>query len=255
MTVGKEITPEDKGLEIEGPPTEEKVEVPPVIAGEGEIGWDELAKKKGWKDSNAGAKSYTSLESQYGKVIAENKELRDYGQYIYDYLSGLEKADKGKPPKEEGPGKEKLKELLETEPDETMKILKDMLGTEITPLKKGQEKLVLDQALSDMRQDKKNYPYLSEELEGKMTAIFRANKNLPSTRETLHLLYLAAVGFSVSDISGKAKKSGIDEAYKNIQEKMGKFSEGEQGRESGKTSTEDDKLIDAIINAGGRTLI
>jgi len=253
MPEEKGITPEIEGLETEGPEIKEKVEVPPVETGEGD--YENLAKKKNWKDYNAAAKSYTGLESQYGKVIAENKELRDYGQYIYDYLNGLEKAGKEKPPKEEGLGKEKLKELLETEPDEMTKIIKDMLGTELTPLKKGLEKATLDQALSDMKQDKKNYPYMSEELEGKMTAIFRGNKNLPSTRETLHLLYLAAVGFSVSDISGKAKKAGIDEAYKNIEGKMGAFSEGEQGREGGKTSTEDDKLIDAIIKAGGRTLI
>jgi len=253
MVVEKGIIPEIEGLRIEEPTTEEKVkEVPPVETGEG---YEGLAKKKGWKDYDAAAKSYTELESQSGKLIADNKELREYGQYIYDYLTGLEKSEKGKPPKEEGLGKEKLKELLETEPDEMTKIIKDMLGTELTPLKKGLEKATLDQALSDMRQDKKNYPYMSEELEGKMTAIFRGNKNMPPTRETLHLLYLAAVGFSVSDISAKSKKSGIDEAYKNIQEKMGKFSEGEQGREAGKTSTEDDKLIDAIINAGGRTLI
>jgi len=242
-------TPEIEGLEPEGlkPEIEEKVKVPPVVTGEGET-YETLSKKKGWKDYDAAAKSYSELESEHGKVIGDNKELREYGQQVYNYLLELEKTKEA--PKEE---KGKLKEVLESNPD-MVEVIKEMLGTELTPLKKGQEKLVLDQTLSDMRQDTKNFPYMSSELEQKMTGIFRANKNLQPTKETLHLLYLAAVGHSVSGISAKSKKAGIDEAYKNIGEKMGTYSEGEQGSEAGKTSSEDEKLIDAIINAGGKSL-
>ena len=229
--------------------------MPPAVAGEGEVTYEDLAKKKNWKDYNSAAKSYSSLESEYGRLRDDHAKLREFSLEAYNALVEAEKK------KSEGVGDnggvktpDKLKEMMESNPD-VVEIIKDMLGNEVKPLRASVAKAQLDTALMEMKQDKEHFPYLDKAIEEKMTTIFRANQALPATKETLYLLYQAAVGFSASAISEKAKTKGMEEAYKTIGQKTKTFSEGEGGSEGGKPSTEDDKLVDSIINAGGNTLI
>lgn len=242
------------GLEAEG----EAVVQPPAEAGEGEVTYEDLAKKKKWNDTNAAAKSYSSLESEYGRLKDDHAKIKEFANEAYNALIALqkekdiEKAGK-KGNGEEGPT-EKLQELIDSNP-EVAEMVKGMLGTELKPLKATLDKAQLSTALMEMKQDKEHFPHLDKALEAKMDTIFRTAKTLPPTRETLYLLYQAAVGLSVSEISAKAKDQGIKEAYNSIDQKRESFSEGGSGTQGGKASTEDDKLIDSIINAGGGTQI
>ena len=136
------------------------------------------------------------------------------------------------------------------------KVFEGMVGNAVKPLRDQQTKAEVFQTMDSMRNDKKNFPFLTPEFEQNMRQTFRENQYIPSNREGLKLLYEATLGRNIGPIIKQAREEATSEAYKNIEKKQGTHQESDEGTEGGKIPSEDRELIDEILNApGGETLI
>ncbi len=231
--------------------------------------YEDLQKKKGWKTYDDAAKSYKELESSYGRLANENKQLRDWINQVGPYLPAFQKwyeeqVNKTEVAEEEEAEEEEaelspkaLKKLFQKDPEGMKQLFNEIMGGQLEPLKIGVQRMEIANLLNVMSNDKENFPLFDKETEAVMSEIVKELPPgaIPLTIQGMKVLYDAAIGRRWKDLSKSEREKAMNEAYKSFQEKMvGGYVEPEEGVSEFGQTDEDKKIIDAILKAGSKRL-
>jgi hypothetical protein len=212
--------------------------------------------RNGYKDEQAIAKALYHAKAHIKKIEGENGGLKKWVENAYPYLSIAEKAMMEDRLKEQGsalPQQQPTQGAGQQPPmgnAQNMEPPRPPMDPMVMDLHKRVTQSEVNQTLAKMRSDKENYPYMSPDLEKGMLEILRAsNQGFPITESGLQILYQAAVGRNQKQFEQRVRESAIQEAYRNIAEK-GVIPEQERIGNTGKVRSEDDAIVQEIVNAG-----
>jgi hypothetical protein len=170
---------------------------------------------------------------------------------IVKIMNEVKKIEIGEEPKKDNDNKGGINAK------EVEKIVTNILGSQLAPLKQKLSGMNIRELLKAMREDKENFPYMSKEVENIMGKVLStANNSFPiDDPKALKVLYQAAIGEKLPKILEDYKATVTDQNYKDFMAKKGSFFESNrQGNAGTVDASESEQVRQRIKDAGGKRL-
>jgi len=129
-------------------------------------------------------------------------------------------------------------------------VASELIGPQINKLTADVSRSNVRTILKTMREDKKNFPYMSKETEEEMNKVLQmTNRAFPVSEEGIRELYNAAVGRRLPTILNEFRSRVTDEISENLENRKNGFFESDRIGETGNVKNAHKNIVDSIVNA------
>jgi hypothetical protein len=219
-------------------------------------------REKGYKDPDDLGKAYGHANKHITDLESENARFREYIQSSIPWIQYAEQkyaeeSGKGKggdtaPPKTENA--QRVADSGGKDPADIRNMVKEvaseLIGPQINKLTADVSRSNVRTILKTMREDKKNFPYMSKETEEEMNKVLQmTNRAFPVSEEGIRELYNAAVGRRLPTILNEFRSRVTDEISENLENRKNGFFESDRIGETGNVKNAHKNIVDSIVNA------